>query len=205
MTRKPALIIIDVQNDFCAGGSLAVPGGDEVVPALNRYIEVFLRAHLPIYATRDWHPERTKHFKAFGGLWPPHCVQGSKGAEFHPDLKLPLEATIVSAGMNFDEEGYSGFDGCTEAGTGLAAELKQDGIDHLYIGGLATDYCVKHTALDGLRNGFSVTLLRDAVRGVNLNPGDSERALEEMAEAGAHLATFDEVARNVHSESAQSV
>jgi nicotinamidase/pyrazinamidase len=197
MTRDAALIIIDVQNDFCAGGSLAVPGGDEVVPVLNRYIEIFSRALLPVYATRDWHPERTKHFKAFGGLWPPHCVQGSKGAEFHPDLKLPAQTAIVSKGTIFDEDVYSGFDGQTEAGIALATELKQHGIDHLYIGGLATDYCVKHTALDGLRNGFSVTLLTDGVRGVNLNRGDSEQAIEEMVEAGAQLAALDDVAHKL--------
>ena len=185
MQGSDALVIIDVQNDFCPGGALPVTDGDRVVPALNRYIEKFTQEKLPIFATRDWHPEKTIHFKAYGGLWPPHCIQGSKGAEFRADLALPEEAVIVSAGMAPDEEGYSGFDGVDSSGTGLAERLRQSNVTRIYVGGLATDYCVKQTVLDGLKHGFGVTLLTDAVRGVELAPGDSQRAIEEMLRAGA--------------------
>jgi nicotinamidase/pyrazinamidase len=185
MQSTDALIIIDVQNDFCPGGSLAVTGGNEVVPVLNQYIEQFARAKLPIFATRDWHPENTRHFKIHGGLWPPHCIQGTKGAEFRADLTLPGNVMIVSAGMAPDEEGYSGFDGKDENGAGLADLLRARGVERVFVGGLATDYCVKETVLDALRHGFKAVLLEDAVRGVNLRPDDSERAIAEMVHAGA--------------------
>ncbi len=178
-------MVIDVQNDFCPGGALAVADGDQVVPALNRYIGRFEKSQLPIFATRDWHPERTRHFKAHGGLWPPHCIQGTQGAEFRPDLKLPAGAVIISAGMAPDEEGYSGFEGRDDRGIGLAELLRQRGVERIFVGGLATDYCVKQTVLDGLKHGFKVVLLGDAVRGVNLQAGDSERAVAEMLRAGA--------------------
>jgi nicotinamidase/pyrazinamidase len=185
MQGKDALLIIDVQNDFCPGGALPVANGDQVVPALNRYIEKFKKAGLPIFATRDWHPEKTRHFKAYGGLWPPHCIQGTKGAEFRADLALPKDAVIVSAGMAADEEGYSGFEGRDDRGAGLADLLRQYGVERIFVGGLATDYCVKHTVLDGLRHGFKVVLLEDAARGVNLQPEDSQRAIAEMIQSGA--------------------
>ena len=185
MQDKDALLIVDVQNDFCPGGALAVADGDRVVPALNRYIERFQKSRLPIFATRDWHPEKTRHFKAYGGLWPPHCIQGTKGAEFSADLRLPPNAVVVSAGMAADEEGYSGFDGRDEKGTALAELLRAQGVGRLFVGGLATDYCVKHTVLDGLKQGFHVVLLEDAARAVNLEPGDGERAIEAMVQAGA--------------------
>jgi nicotinamidase/pyrazinamidase len=187
MLSKDALIVVDVQNDFCSGGALPVGDGDRVVPALNRYIDKFTKAGLPIFATRDWHPEKTTHFKTGGGPWPPHCLQGSRGAEFHPDLKLPHEVVIVSAGMGADEDGYSGFLGRDDSGAKLADLLRQRGVDRIFVGGLATDYCVKHTVLDGLKEGFKVVLLVDCVRGVNLKPGDSERAIEEMVKAGAEM------------------
>ena len=190
MQATDALIIVDVQNDFCPGGSLAVTGGDEVVPVLNQYIEQFRRAKLPIIATRDWHPENTRHFKIHGGLWPPHCIQGTKGAEFHADLALPDDVVIVSAGMAPDEDGYSGFDGKDENGAGLADLLRTRGVDRVFIGGIATDYCVKETVLDALRHGFKVVLLEDAVRGVNLRPDDSERAIADMVRAGASTSTL---------------
>jgi nicotinamidase/pyrazinamidase len=185
MQPTDALIIIDVQNDFCPGGLLGVTGGDEVVPVLNQYIEQFTRAKLKIFATRDWHPENTRHFKIHGGLWPPHCIQGTKGAEFRADLALPHEAVIVSAGMAPDEEGYSGFDGKGDDGAGLADLLRASGVERIFVGGLATDYCVKQTVLDALKQGFKVVLLQDAVRGVDLRAGDSERAIAEMVRAGA--------------------
>ena len=185
MSQRDALILVDVQNDFCPGGALAVENGDAVVPVLNRYIERFADQRLPIFATRDWHPVKTTHFKAYGGVWPVHCVQGTHGAEFHPDLKLTPEITIVSAGTGADEDGYSGFLGRDSSGRSLAALLRDCGVDRLFVGGLATDYCVKHTVLDGIQEGFRVMLIGDAVRGVNLNPGDSERAIQEMSAAGA--------------------
>jgi nicotinamidase/pyrazinamidase len=187
MSRRDALILVDVQNDFCRGGTLAVKNGDEVVPVLNRYIERFLKLRLPIFATRDWHPVKTSHFKAHGGVWPVHCVQGTHGAEFHRDLKLTPEITIVSAGMAADEDGYSGFLGRDSTGRALAALLRDRGVDRLFVGGLATDYCVKHTVLDGIQEGFQVMLIADAVRGVNLNPDDSEQAIKEMSAAGASV------------------
>ena len=189
MASKDALIVVDVQNDFCPGGTLAVADGDQVVPVLNRYIDQFIKAGLPIFATRDWHPEKTSHFTTGGGPWPPHCIQGSKGAEFHPDLRLPPGTVMVSAGTGADEDGYSGFVGRDESGVTLADLLRQRGIERVFVGGLATDYCVKHTVLDGLKEGLKVVLLADSVRGVNVKPGDSERAIEEMLNAGAEVAT----------------
>lgn len=185
MNETDALIIVDAQNDFCPGGALPVSEGDRVVPALNRYIERFLQDKLPVFATRDWHPEKTRHFKAYGGLWPPHCVQGTMGAEFHADLALPQEAVIVSAGTSPDEEGYSGFEGKNEKGLGLADLLRSAGVKRIFVGGLATDYCVKHTVLDALKLGFKVVVLSDAVRPVNLHPDDGAAALQEMVHAGA--------------------
>lgn len=200
MSPRKALVLVDVQNDFLPGGSLAVPEGDQIIPVLNRYIELFRRRGLPIYATRDWHPERTRHFQAYGGLWPPHCVQDTPGAQFHPDLALPPETIIVSKGMDPNEDSYSGFQGKTPEGLDFAEELRQRGIEHLYIGGVATDYCVRHTVLDARRAGFRVTVLEDAIRGVDLTPGDSERARQEMAEAGAAFARLQDVAREMEVE-----
>ena len=185
MQDREALVIVDVQNDFCPGGSLAVPDGHKVVPALNRYIGKFKAANLPIVATRDWHPERTSHFNTGGGVWPPHCIRGSRGADFHPDLRLPDDAVIISKGMGVDEDSYSAFQGISAAGIKAADLLRQRGVERLSIGGLATDYCVKQTVLDGLKEGFKVVLLEDAIRGVDLQPGDSERAIAEMLQAGA--------------------
>jgi nicotinamidase/pyrazinamidase len=186
-----ALLIVDVQNDFVPGGSLAVPGGDQVVPVLNQYVARFRAAGLPILATRDWHPERTIHFQAYGGTWPPHCVQGTRGAAFHPDLHLPAGTIVISKGMGERDDAYSGFQGFDPQGRPLAQALCQVDVDHLYLGGLATDYCDRATALSGLAEGFRVTLLLDAVRGINLRPGDVERALAEMVAAGADVTTLE--------------
>ena len=185
MQAKDALIIVDVQNDFCPGGALAVSGGDEVVPVLNRAIERFTKAGLPIFATRDWHPEKTNHFKAYGGIWPVHCVQGTRGAEFHAGLELGKDIVVVSAGMVPDEDGYSGFQARDPSGARLAELLQRKGVERIIVGGLATDYCVKHTVLDGLKEGFKVLLLADAIRAVNLKPHDGELAIAEMVRAGA--------------------
>ena len=189
MGEKVALVIVDVQNDFCPGGSLAVAEGGQVVPILNRHIEKFCRAGLPIFATRDWHPARTRHFNTDGGPWPPHCVQGTDGGKFHPALVLPNTAVVVSKGVSFDADSYSGFEATDAEGVGLVQRLRALGVERIFVGGLATDYCVKFTVLDGLKEGFKVTLLQDAIRGVNRRPDDSKRAIEEMVRAGAERST----------------
>jgi len=186
-----ALVVVDVQNDFCPGGSLAVPEGDRVVPVLNRYVARFREFKAPIYASRDWHPPVTKHFEAYGGVWPPHCVQGTKGAEFHPTLALPPEAVILSKGMDPDQDAYSCFQAQDVDGMDFAVSLGESGIQRLFVGGLATDYCVRSTVLDALHEGFQVVVLQDAVAAVNVKPGDGERAIEEMRAAGATFVTFD--------------
>lgn len=193
MEGRRALVIVDVQNDFCPGGALPVPEGDRVVPALNAYIEKFQKAGLAVYASRDWHPEKTKHFKAFGGLWPPHCVQNTQGAEFHPDLELPKDTVILTKGEDPNEDSYSAFHARTKEKKPFAADLKEKGIEHLYVGGLATDYCVRATVLDGLKNGFKATLLMDAIKGVNIKPEDSAEAIQEMERGGADKITFYEL------------
>lgn len=194
MQKKSALIVVDVQNDFCPGGALGVRGGDQIVPVLNRYIEKFSRARLPIIATRDWHPEKTSHFKSGGGPWPAHCIRQTQGAEFHADLKLGEEAVVVSKGTAPDEDGYSAFQARDISGTTLAELLRRSGVETIFIGGLATDYCVKYTVLDGLQHGFCAVVLGDAIRGVDLDPNDSRRALNEMSAAGAvTLVSFDDL------------
>jgi len=185
MNAKDALVIVDAQNDFCPGGALAVTDGDKVVVPLNRYIDLFTKQRLPIFATRDWHPEKTSHFKDYGGPWPAHCVQQTKGAEFHPALRLGDQIVILSKGMAADEDSYSGFQAVDSAGTPLAELLRQKGVNRIFVGGLATDYCVKHTVLDGLKQGFRVVLLCDSMRAVNLQPNDGATAIDEMIEAGA--------------------
>jgi nicotinamidase/pyrazinamidase len=179
---KKALIVVDVQNDFCPGGSLAVANGDDVVPPLNKLMREFLDQGEPVFKTRDWHSAQTKHFATYGGTWPVHCVQGTRGAEFHPDLLDDPRITIISKGTDDSADGYSGFDG-----TGLTDLLREEGVAEVWVGGLATDYCVKHTVLDALREGFTVTALADAMLPVNLNPVDGEHAIEEMREAGAEI------------------
>lgn len=183
--ERAALLIVDVQNDFCAGGALPVPDSDRVVKSLNRYIEDAVARGIPIYASRDWHPVRSTHFAPDGGPWPVHCVQDTPGARFHPSLHLPPSATIISKGEQPGSHGYSAFDGRTPDGTLLLDRLHQDAISHLYVGGLATDYCVRASVLDALSAGLHVTVLHDAVAGVDLHAGDSSRALAEMRERGA--------------------
>ncbi len=183
--KRKALVIIDVQNDFCPAGALAVPEGDKVVPALNKYIEIFFKEKNPIFATRDWHPKKTKHFASAGGVWPDHCVKGTKGAGFHPDLKVPQSAVIISKGMDPKSDSYSCFQGYDSKGRDFLTLLRKLKIEELYMGGLATDYCVKASVLDALKNGFKVKLLIDAIKGVDIKHGDSEKAIEEMIMAGA--------------------
>ncbi|HLE54944.1 MAG TPA: isochorismatase family protein [Thermoplasmata archaeon] len=183
-SRKPALLVVDLQNDFCPGGSLAVPEGDAVVPKANRAVEIFERRALPILATRDWHPRETKHFKEFGGAWPPHCIQGTKGARFHPALRLPKGALVMSKGMDPEQDSYSGFQAFSANGRDLESVIRDLGIDELFLCGLATDYCVRATSLDARRRDLRVRVLEDAIRGVDVKPGDSEGAVKEMRQAG---------------------
>ena len=178
---KQALIVVDVQNDFCPGGTLEVAHGDEVVEPLNQQIDEFLERGAPVFMSRDWHPPKTKHFTAYGGTWPIHCVQNTKGAEFHPALHKDSRIKVVSKGLG-DTDCYSAFDE-----TDLAAQLHKQGVEEVVVGGLATDYCVKNTVLDAIRNGFKVKALKNAMRPVEVQPGDGERAIEEMRAAGAEI------------------
>lgn len=186
--RDSALIVVDVQNDFCPGGALPVPQGDQVIPVLNSYLNKFAAADAPIYATRDWHPPDHVSFASQGGPWPSHCVQNTGGAEFHRDLQLPEGAIVVSKATYPTKEAYSGFDG-----THLEASLQRRGVRRVFVGGLATDYCVKSTVLDARKRGFETVLLEDAIRGVDVKPGDSERAVDEMVENGAQKTTYSDV------------
>jgi nicotinamidase/pyrazinamidase len=191
---QDALVIVDVQNDFCPGGALAVPAGDSVVPVLNRYAERFTALDAPVFATRDWHPPRTKHFRDYGGVWPPHCVQGTPGADFHPELRLPPAAEIASKGMDPDADAYSAFQAQTLDGREFGTVLRDRGVRRIFVGGLATDYCVKATVLDARRRGLDVVVLEDAVKAVDVAPGDGARSLHEMAAAGAGFARLDNLA-----------
>jgi len=186
---RAALLVVDVQNDFCTGGALAVPGSEQVVAAVNRYVEEAVARRFPIYASRDWHPATTSHFQPYGGEWPIHCVQGSEGARFHPALRLPADTIVVTKGEDPQRPGYSAFDGRTPERKPLLDDLRERGITRLYVTGLATDYCVKHSALDALAAGLEVTVLEDAVAGVDVRPGDAARALAEMQSKGARLAS----------------
>lgn len=180
-----ALLIVDLQNDFLPGGSLAVPDGDRVVAPIQSWVSRFVAAGAPIFATRDWHPEDHCSFRAEGGPWPPHCVAGSAGAAFAPGLALPAGAVVVSKATGRDADAYSGF-----AGTDLDRRLRDAGARRLFVGGLATDYCVLNTVLDALRLGYAVVLLTGCVRAVEVAAGDGERALAAMRAAGA--VTFED-------------
>ena len=185
LASTDALLIVDVQNDFLPGGALAVPDGDAVVPVLNGYIGLCDRRGLAIFATRDWHPEDHCSFHAQGGPWPPHCIAFSRGAALATGLELPCSAAIVSKAQSADRDAYSGFQG-----TNLEALLRARGVSRLFVGGLATDYCVLNTVRDALARGFQVLLLRDAIRAVNVQPGDGDRAEAEMLALGAQPVTL---------------
>lgn len=185
-----ALIVVDVQNDFCPGGALGVPGGDEVVGVLNEWIRKFRERGLPVVYTQDWHPENHISFSDRGGPWPHHCVQGSAGAGFHKDLAV--EGVVFRKGHDSEKEAYSGFDGhlvrddgTIDTSVDLATWLKERGVKRIFVGGLTTDYCVRATVLDGLAAGFEAVVLEEASRPVDVEPGDGEKALQEMEEAGA--------------------
>jgi nicotinamidase/pyrazinamidase len=183
------LLVTDIQNDFLPGGALAVAGGDEVVPVLNRYVDAFQAQGLPVYATRDWHPLRHCSFYAQGGPWPVHCVAGTHGADFAAALTLPPDTTVISKATSRDREAYSSFQG-----TDLDSHLREAGIRRLFIGGLTTDYCVLNTVRDARRLGYEMFVLADAIRAVDVRPGDGQRAEAEMASLGAQFITLDDQA-----------
>ncbi len=174
------LLVADVQNDFLPGGALGVLRGDEIVPVLDRYVAAFRARGLPIFASRDWHPPNHCSFREQGGIWPVHCVAGTKGAEFHPDFHLPPSTIVISKATDPKKEAYSAFEGTT-----LDEHLRKTGVQRLFIGGLATDYCVLNTVRDAIKRDYTVCLLMDGVRAVNLKPDDGRKAEEEMIRLGA--------------------
>lgn len=174
------LLLVDVQNDFCPGGALPIPGGDEIAPLLNHWIAAAASRGVPIYASRDWHPVGHISFREQGGPWPVHCLQDTPGAMFHPELQLPGNTITITKGVRFDQDQNSAFDE-----TGLALQLHNAGIRRLWIAGLAEDVCVRATVLDALQAGFKAVLIEDATRPVTRENGD--RALREMVDAGADV------------------
>lgn len=175
-----AVLAVDVQKDFCPGGALAIDDGDAIVPVLNQWIEVAFLKGLPVYVSRDWHPVSHPSFKGSGGEWPPHCIQDTDGARFHPRLKLPENAVVVTKGVRFDTDQYSVFDR-----TGLTVRLKKDGVRRLWAGGLALDVCVLHSVLDALKAGFRVNVIGEATRAVDASAG--RKAIERMKSGGARI------------------
>ncbi len=183
LNEHDALLITDIQNDFLPGGALPVAGGDKIIPVVNGYIAHFQYAKAHIIASRDWHPANHVSFKNQGGLWPEHCVQGTQGAKFSPNMKLPKHTIVISKAIDPAHEAYSAFDT-----TNLDVELQRLGIKRLFVAGLATDYCVVNTVLDARNLGFETFVLIDATLGINVNPGDVDRAVEAMAKSGAKQA-----------------
>jgi nicotinamidase/pyrazinamidase len=188
-TPGDALLVIDMQVDFLPGGALGVPKGDEVLAPVNRLLRLFRNQGLPIYASRDWHPENHCSFAARGGPWPPHCVAGTSGAAFSSQLELPSGAIVVSKADSADADAYSAFNG-----THLAAQLRERGVRRVVVCGLATDYCVLNTVIDARENGFEVLVVPEAMRAVDVAPGDGERAMARMTGLGAGSVTLDELA-----------
>jgi len=193
MKFKKVLLVVDLQNDFCPGGALGVPGGERIIPAINKYIKFFSAKKLPVFVTRDWHPVNSRHFRDFGGLWPVHCIRNTNGAAFHRELKLSTNAVLFYKGMDPLRDSYSAFQAEDGKGVSLFRVLNSYGIKELFIAGLATDYCVKFTALDAIKRGFKVKILTDAIGGVDLKPGDSERALQQIFKKGAKKVTLDKL------------
>ena len=183
-----ALIVVDVQNDFMPGGALPVPNALTIIPVINRYIEIFSKAKAVVAATRDWHPPNHISFKTRGGPWPPHCIQNTWGAQFHPDLKLPKDAIIVSKGYREDKEAYSGFED-----TELDKLLRERGVKRVFVAGVATEYCVKATALDAIKLGYQTFVLLDAVKGIDTPKGSEQKAVDEMLEKGAVAITLSDI------------
>lgn len=182
LQRGDALIVVDVQRDFCPGGALPIDRGDDVVPVLNQWLAAAADADVPVYVSRDWHPTRHVSFTTSGGPWPPHCVQDSEGARFHADLRLPESTVIVTKGVPLDRDQYSIFDD-----TGLASELRARGVTHVWVGGLALDVCVQATVLDARREGFAATVITDGTRSLTRAGGDE--ANEKMRHSGARFET----------------
>lgn len=178
--KGDALLIVDLQNDFLPGGALAVPRGYLVIAPINALVDLYHGRGLPIYASRDWHPDEHCSFTAQGGPWPPHCVAATEGALFSEALHLPEEAIVISKALTAAEDAYSAFNG-----TGLARSMLADGITRLAVCGLATDYCVLNTVLDGIEAGFEVLLVAEAIRAVDVAPGDGDRAIARMLSRGA--------------------
>lgn len=186
LQESDALLVIDMQNDFLPGGSLAVPGAETIIANVNMYIRIFREAGQPIFASRDYHPANHLSFQVNGGPWPIHCVAGTKGAEFHPDLQLPETAVIISTGTSADREGYSALEA-----TPLDGQLKQNGIARVFVCGLATDYCVFASAKDLLQAGYRVVVLTDGIKAVDVQPGDGARAVQSLMKMGATSATLN--------------
>ena len=186
LKKGDALVIVDVQNDFLPGGSLAVQGGEKIIAPLNRYIEAAQAKGLPIFATRDWHPPNHCSFKEQGGIWPPHCIANSEGAQFPSELNSPRSTLVISKGTQMEKDAYSGFEG-----TDLDERLRSAGISRVLIGGLATDYCVLNTVKDAIKHGYEVLLLQDAIEAVNVQPEDGKKAIDEMTSLGATPITLD--------------
>ncbi len=182
-----ALLITDIQKDFLPGGALPIDDGDEIIPVLNDYIRLFEAAKAHVLVSRDWHPQNHISFKAQGGPWPPHCVQQTAGAKFSPNLKLPEHTTIISKATNPEREAYSAFDG-----TSLTHDLRALGVKRLFVGGLATDYCILNTVVDARKLGFETVVLMDATLGIDVEPGDVDRAIETMLKSGAQQATVED-------------
>lgn len=192
LVRKgDALSVTDMQNDFLPGGALGVSGGDEVIPLINHVIELFRNAGLPIFITRDWHPAHHSSFKEKNGPWPPHCVQHTEGAEFAADLMIPEKAIVISKGIDPARDQYSTLQGRDSSGQTEDELLKSFGITRLFICGLATEYCVLNSVKDAREAGYEVQVMTDAIRAVNVNPGDGAQALEEMVRLGALLITSE--------------
>ena len=177
---KKALVVVDMQNDFCPGGTLAVKEGDSIIPVINKYIDSFSRAGDPVVFTRDWHTPDHCSFTSSGGIWPAHCVAGTTGAEFHPDLNVPEKSLIISKAERRDADAYSGFEG-----TELDRMLRSLKVNEVWVCGLAADYCVKSTVIDALTLGFNVKVIKDGTRAVDVKPDDGNAAVAEMKKAGA--------------------
>ncbi len=189
---KQALIVVDIQRDFCPGGALPVSDGDKIIPAVNELIRAFEREGLPVFLTRDWHPKNHISFKVNGGAWPPHCIQNTPGASFHPSLVVPSAAEVIDKGTLRTDDTYSNFQG-----TDLAQKLHHLKVKQIYVVGLATDYCVMNTVVDGVAKGFETYVITDCVRGVNVRPRDSASAMRTMVLRGARQITSDRLLKSL--------
>jgi nicotinamidase/pyrazinamidase len=195
ISEKDGLIVVDVQNDFCPGGSLGVEGAEEIIEPLSNAAMEFRARGGRVYATQDWHPPGHASFQESGGEWPPHCVQATPGADFHPDLRLPIGTSVIRKGTDKSRDALSGFDG-----TDLEEQLTRAGVRRVFIGGLTTDYCVLNTVLDAASRGFETYVLSDLVRAVNKEPDDGDKAIARMKESGAKETTAEHMLENRDTE-----